>query len=125
MDTLKKLSAQEDDFRAELVHLNEELHSLEERSQKLFTAREDLDESVKHADELRSKRDKTLINQGSLQSQIEHFCELEMERKKIKSLKDNTTRDASIYSILEEAFGRNGIQAINPHAPVDEQGYLS
>ena len=111
-DTLKKLSAQEDDFRAELVHLNEELHSLEERSQKLFTAREDLDESVKHADELRSKRDKMLINQGSLQSQIEHFCELEMERKKIKSLKDNTTRDASIYSILEEAFGRNGIQAL-------------
>ena len=62
--------------------------------------------------ELRSKRDATLVEQGVLEQQIERCSALEDEVRELDQERSRLLEEKGVYAELAVAFGKNGIQAL-------------
>ncbi len=105
--------------KSEITELEVAIKEIDGEIRELATQLEDADtirasvaQGTQRLEHINRKIDTLNQQHGSYQSRLRHLDDLENQKRAIRKQLQEIATDRSIYQGLDEAFGRNGIQAI-------------
>jgi DNA repair protein SbcC/Rad50 len=92
--------------------MDDRSRALRERSDELEGVDQQFEQLAESLRQSGRARDQLLQRQGALQTQCDRCIELAAERKELRKELNENQREAWVFEQLDEAFGKNGIQAL-------------
>jgi exonuclease SbcC len=111
-ETLARYEEESTELAGQLQHTVKNEAELQERAGELADVEKQLDENHSLLEKYRAERDELLQRQGALETLCARCTKLAEERDKLREELKGDQRQAWIYQKLDEAFGKDGIQAL-------------
>ena len=98
--------------RQRRIEQEERHRSLRERRDELEGVEQQFEQLAESLHQSRQSRDQLLQRQGALQTECDRCIELASERKELRKKQTESQREFWVYEELDQAFGKDGIQAL-------------
>jgi len=119
-EVLEKLAAELASLSGQLRELEARLAADQQRLQELEEVEAQFEETSRRLAEARLARDQLLQRRGAVQTRCERCATLAGERVEVQARLDADQRDTWIYQQLDEALGKDGIQALIIESAIPE-----
>ena len=111
-ETLARFEEESTDLAGQLQRAGQNEAELQKRVGELVDVEKQLGENQSSLEKHRAERDELLQRQGGLETLCARCAELAKERDRLREELKGNQRQAWIYQRLDEAFGKDGIQAL-------------